>query len=106
MIDSSVWIEYLNGTKTGEKVKPIIDGTGHIIASPINVAEIYVKEAREKGERLAEEGRAFIAGRCEVVNLTEEIAHEAAKLRLEKRLGLADALIYSTASSRGAELLT
>ncbi|MBI1973483.1 type II toxin-antitoxin system VapC family toxin [Candidatus Micrarchaeota archaeon] len=106
LIDSSAWLEYFLGTTRGERVRRLVLTKEHLLVSPINIVEVYVKESKEENRRVADECRAFMTGRCEVADVTEKIAFEAAKLGLEKKLGLADALIYATASLHGATLLT
>jgi hypothetical protein len=54
VIDSYAWIEYFMGTKTGEKVKPIIENTEEKITPTICLAEIYAKTLRAENDELAE----------------------------------------------------
>ena len=50
VIDSYAWIEYFMGTKTGEKVKPTIEGQEEKITPTICLAEIYAKTLRVENQ--------------------------------------------------------
>ena len=52
VIDSYAWIEYFMGTKTGEKVKPTIEGQEEKITPTICLAEIYAKTLRVENQEL------------------------------------------------------
>lgn len=106
LIDSWTWIEYFRGTAPGRKASHAIDGSEEAAVSVINLAEIYHWFLRSQGVAKAEEARGIIRVRCTVLPVTEEIALEAAKLRHERKWGLGDCLVYATAQTTGARLLT
>lgn len=106
LADSWAWIEYFKGSKPGQKVKAFIEGDEELIVSTINVAEIYTWILRSYDERTAEEKRNVIKERCIVVDVTETIAVEAAKLRHKLKWGLGDSIIYATSKMVGSMILT
>ena len=74
VIDSYAWIEYFMGTKTGEKVKPTIEGQEEKITPTICLAEIYAKTLRVENQELAEKQRIFIKEKSALAPLDELIA--------------------------------
>jgi len=111
VIDSYAWIEYFMGTKTGEKVKPIIENTEEKITPTICLAEIYAKTLRAENDELAEKQRIFIKEKSALAPLDEITAVEAAVLtsKLKREIpgwGLADSIVYATALIKKAEVVT
>jgi predicted nucleic acid-binding protein len=111
VIDSYAWIEYFMGTKTGEKVKPIIENTEEKITPTICLAEIYAKTLRAENDELAEKQRIFIKEKSALAPLDEITAVEAAMLtsKLKREIpgwGLADSIVYATALIKKAEVVT
>jgi predicted nucleic acid-binding protein len=48
VIDAYAWIEYLIGSKAGEKVKTVLEGEDNVIYTcVVTVAEVISKTARE-----------------------------------------------------------
>ncbi len=106
LIDSWAWIEYFKGSKLGEIVKSYVHDDQEIIVSTINLAEIYRWILRFHEERIAEEKRMAIKDRCGIVDVDEEIAVAAARIKHELGWGLGESLIYATARREGAKVLT
>jgi len=112
LVDSFTWIEYFMGTKRGEKVMAIIEETGiECLVSTINIAEIYSKSLKTDGMAKAEERRVFITSRCAIIEVSEHIAVEAAKIDVELKKtvegwGLADSIVLATARDKKAKILT
>ena len=111
VIDSYAWTEYFMGTKTGEKVKPIIENTEEKITPTICLAEIYAKTLRAENDELAEKQRIFIKEKSALAPLDEITAVEAAMLtsKLKREIpgwGLADSIVYATALIKKAEVVT
>ena len=109
LIDSFAWIEYFMGTEMGEEVKEVVESDVQLYTSPIVIAELYSKSLRTDGR--AEERRNFIAKRCAIIPIDEEIAVEAAKIHAEAKkkmedFGLADAFVLATARYKNVKVLT
>lgn len=111
LVDSWSWIEYLNGTLPGEKVRELIENSREkVIVSTVNIAEVYKAFLRDfpypDNERLAESSKAAIIQRSYVYDVDEEIAVESAKINHKMKLGLGDSIMYATALREGAKVLT
>ena len=109
VIDSYAWIEYFKGSEQGRKVAPHIEG-GHGLTSFVVVAELSAYYAHEKMEAWQERYR-FIESKSAILELTLEIAKAAGRTRQEMRkerpkFGLIDALIYETAKSLKATVIS
>lgn len=78
---------------------------GEILTPTIAVYEVYKVLKRGASEEDALQAVASML-RTTVVPLTETLALEAADTSLEHSLAMADAIVYATARSRGAELVT
>ncbi|MFB6246710.1 MAG: PIN domain-containing protein [Candidatus Pacearchaeota archaeon] len=42
-IDSSAWIEYLRGSKKGERVHKILNSDSQVFTLPLNISEVISK---------------------------------------------------------------
>ena len=107
VVDSTGWVEYLgNGPKAGAFAK-YLERPQSVLLPAIVVYEIYKKVLREQGQTLAERflSNAFAFYEREVP-LDIPLAALAAKTSLETNLPMADAIIYATARSRQAKLIT
>jgi predicted nucleic acid-binding protein len=111
IIDSYAWIEYFMGTKSGEKVKPIIEGLEEKITPTICIAEVYAKALKVEGEEKAEKLKRFIKEGSALASLDESIALKAAKIdnEMKKKIkgwGLADSIVYATGLIKKAKIVT
>lgn len=104
IFDSFVWIEYFAGTERGRKVKNIVDDAEIIYTPSICLTEIkakYLREGRDPTERVD-----FMERRSIIISIDKEVALKAAEVKTEHKLHTIDALIYTTASVKGGELVT
>src|SRR3990167_3527893 len=84
MIDSSAWIEYLNGGASGEKVNKIIkEENNEIITLALNISEVISKTKRMN--RNADLAYESIISNAEFFDITPEIAKEAGLLHSQLR---------------------
>jgi predicted nucleic acid-binding protein len=110
VIDAYAWIEYLIGSKAGEKVKSILEKeTNDIYTCAVTVAEVVSKTAREGRE--FEVAYDILLSNSQIVNIDEEISKEAGVLHCEMRktnrdFGLADAYVLAVARTVNAKILT
>jgi uncharacterized protein len=105
LIDTSCWIEWLIGSLLGDRLGAHFPATDQIIVPTIVQLELAKWLEREKGEDAANRVMALTTT-CLVVPLTTELALSAAALHKTHKLATADAIIYATAISFGATLLT
>ena len=107
MIDSYGWVEYFLDGPLSEKYAPAVEQANEAdyVTPTVVVYEVYKRIKSIQGEQSALEAYAQIA-RTQIVELTSQIAIEAAEVSLSKNLGMADALILATARAYKAEILT
>jgi len=108
-VDSSAWIEYLEGSSIGEQVWKLLSGDNEIFVSSINVAEVVSKVTRAgKDAKIAFDS---MISNSKVFDLKVDEAREAGLLHAEmkrknKSFGLADAMILVSARKVGGKLVT
>jgi len=110
VIDAYAWIEYLIGSKPGEKVKLVLEGKNNeIYTCAVTVAEVISKTAREG--RNSQAAYDILVSNSQVVNIDEEVSKEAGVLHSEMRktrrdFGLADAYVLVVARRIRSKVLT
>lgn len=107
VVDSSGWIEYLgNGPKAGS-FAPYLENSENLLLPTIVVYEVYKKLLHVHESTLAEQflSQAFSFNAREIV-VDIPVAALAAKISLDLKLAMADAIIYACAKSQNAELMT
>lgn len=115
VIDTYAWVEYLLGSKVGARAKKYIEG-GRALTASIVLAELrkwYIREieARRRHEREMHEHFAFIESSVQIVSLDAPLALKAGEtdFLMKKRIRdwpLADSVIYATAKSRAAQVVS
>ena len=105
MIDSWAWIEYFKGTALGQRAKPFVEGNDEILVSSLNVAEVYLFCLRHRPNE-TNSFIGFLLKSSFVIPPSTEMAIDAAKHKHEKKMGMTDAIIYSTAQKHGARIVT
>jgi predicted nucleic acid-binding protein len=107
LVDSSGWVQYLGDGPKAEAFGKYLENEQTIILPTIIVYEVYKKLLRELSHTLAERFLSQAFGfRERVIPLGLALAALAAKISLETNLPMADAIIYATAQSNRAELIT
>ena len=105
VIDSSGWLEYLTAGEKANLFAPYFEGVSSILIPVIVLYEVR-KILLLKCSQLLASNFVSEALRRQVISVDENIALKAAALSIDYRLALADALIYATAQSRQAQLIT
>jgi predicted nucleic acid-binding protein len=105
LIDSSGWLEVFRGGPHADRVARLLADPTEILTPTIAVYEVYKVLKRDASEEDALQAVAQML-RTNVVPLSETLALEAADTSLEHSLAMADAIVYATACSRDAELVT
>ncbi|MGD0424556.1 MAG: type II toxin-antitoxin system VapC family toxin [Candidatus Bathyarchaeia archaeon] len=107
LIDSYGWIEYFTDGPLADKYAPYVLNANekNTVTPSIVVYEVYKRLKKEKGEEVALEAYAQIM-RTQVIPLDEESAVRAADISLTHDLAMADAIVYSTAKTYSAQLVT
>ncbi len=105
LVDTSAWIEWLVDSAAGRSVARELPERDQWLVPTIVQLELAKWLTREVGEDKADQVIAF-TGTCIVAALDTDIALSAADLCARHRLATADAIVYATALSHGADLLT
>lgn len=105
LVDTSAWIEWLIDSPAGREVAKAIPAQDGWLVPTIVQLELAKWMTREIGEDKADQVIAF-SRMCAVAPLDTNIALLAAELCAEHRLATADAVVYATAVTHGAEVLT
>jgi predicted nucleic acid-binding protein len=105
IVDTSGWLEYFADSPQARHFAAAVEDTEHLLVPAVIVYEVFKKVALAFDENRALQAIGQLKqGR--VVNVDEAIAIYAGKLSLEKKLPMADALIYATAVLHGATVYT
>ncbi|MFB6294535.1 MAG: PIN domain-containing protein [Candidatus Nanohaloarchaea archaeon] len=113
LLDTYAWIEYVEGSTEGERVRDILEDEAELFTSVISIAEL--SDAFHRGGIESEVTWTtvldFVQLHAQVVGVRSDIAADAGVLKVEKRsefsdYGLIDAIILQTARDRDATLVT
>jgi predicted nucleic acid-binding protein len=105
LVDSSGWIEFFTGGSQAARYAPYLTEPSQVITPTVVVYEVYKIIKRERTEEEALLAVAQIQ-KTQLVHLTATIALDAADLSLEHGLAMADSIVYATAKTHQAELVT
>ena len=109
IIDTSAWIEYLEGSSKGEKVNKLLKTNEEIYIISIILSEVISKIRRSNSN--VDLAYNSLIKNTKIFEITPRIAKEAGLLHAETRLrmpsfALADALIICAAKALKAKILT
>ena len=105
VVDTSAWIELLISSPTGKIVEKHFPPQTELIVPTIVQLELAKWLTREMGEDQSDSTIAYTQN-CVVVQLDTKIALLAAELSAKHKLATADSIVYATALSYGADVLT
>ena len=110
VVDTYSWIEYLDGSPRGTKVRDIVDNIRNsIVTSPITIAEIVSKYRRgncDPSRALVELEHASTVPLVDVATARMAGEIHALERRTQKDFPLADAFVAATARPRQSKILT
>ncbi|GAB4403960.1 MAG: hypothetical protein Kow00123_15500 [Anaerolineales bacterium] len=105
VVDSSGWLEYFAEGPNADFFAPAIEAVSELIVPTLSLYEVFKRVLQQRGEGEALQAVAVMM-EGQVVELTAEIALEAARLSVEANLPMADSVMLATARAHGAELWT
>ena len=105
LIDTSAWIEFLRDTSIGQKVKQLLPAESEWLVPSIVQLEL-AKWAMREGDEERVDGVIAKTTMCVVVALDTDLAIAAAEVWRKHKLPTADAVVYATARSHNADLVT
>ncbi len=106
MIDPWTLIEDWRGGIHSERAAEHIEGSETAVLSAVNLVEIFFWVLRHYDEKKAEEKGDTLKRRCFLIPLDESVAVDAAKIKRDLKLSLADSIIFATARAHDAKLVT
>ncbi|MBD3330640.1 PIN domain-containing protein [Candidatus Peregrinibacteria bacterium] len=105
IVDSSAWLEYFADTKNAKNFAAAIENTKRLLVPSIVIYEVFKKVLIEKDENLALKVAAHMKqGR--IIDVDLDISLSAAKIRAEKKLPMADSIIYACSLRHNATVWT
>jgi len=110
IIDAYAWIEYLAGSKAGEKVKSILEEEGNeVFTCAVTIAEVVSKIAREGFN--FEVAYNILVSNSQIINVDADLSRKAGIIhsemrKIKKDFGLADAYVLAAARKMKLKILT
>ena len=105
VVDSSGWLEYFIDGANADFFSPAIEDDENLIVPTISLYEVFKKILVQRGQEEALEVVALMYS-GKVVDLTREIALNAAKISFEMKLPMADSIMLATSRTENATLWT
>jgi predicted nucleic acid-binding protein len=105
VVDSSGWLSYFAKDKNANQFAPIIQSTDTLIVPTICLYEVCKRILTQRGEEAALQAVGILSLGI-VVDLTQEIAINAAQISSAGKLAMADSIILATTQSNKAMLWT
>lgn len=104
LVDSSGWIEFIGDGPLAERFSPYLEREERLVVPAIVLYEVYKKLMAAGGS--AADRFLSAASRARFAPVDERLALAAARISLDRRLAMADAMIYATALTTEAHLVT
>ncbi len=105
VVDSCGWLEYFANASNADFFAPAIQDEEHLLVPSICLYEVYKCLHQQNGKQAALEGISRLY-RGNMIEISDEIALQAAQLSIEKSLPMADSIILATARAYDAVLWT
>lgn len=105
LVDSSGWIELLGNGPLADQFAPYFDEEESLVVPAIVLYEVY-KRLLTTHDSTAADRFISAALRSRIIPIDERLALLAARVSLDRRLAMADAMVYATAVTSGARLVT
>lgn len=105
VVDSSAWLEYLADAPGADHFAAALEDTDNLIVPTICIYEVFKAVLQQRGEDAALETVALMK-QGTTINLTDDLALQAAKISHEYKIPMADSIILATARANEAVLWT
>lgn len=105
VVDSSAWLEYLADAPGADHFAAALEDTDNLIVPTICIYEVFKAVLQQRGEDAALETVALMK-QGTTINLTDDLALQAAKISHEYKIPMADSIILATARAHEAVLWT
>jgi toxin FitB len=105
VVDSSGWLEYFADGPNAAFFTKAVEATAGLVVPTVSLYEVFKRVLQQRGEGAALQAVAVMQqGR--IVELSGTLALAAARLSLDLRLPMADAIMLATARASDATLWT
>ena len=105
VVDSSAWLEYLADAPGADHFAAPLEDTKNLIVPTICIYEVFKAVLQQRGEDAALQTVALMK-QGTTINLTDDLALQAAKISFEYKIPMADSIILATARAHEAILWT
>ena len=105
VVDSSAWLEYFADGPNARFFAPAIQDLKSLVVPSICVAEVFRRMMQQLGLDAALRAAAAMQEGT-VISLDLGLAVDAGKIGVERKLPLADSIVFATARALGATLWT
>jgi toxin FitB len=105
VVDSSGWLAYFAKDTNANQFAPIIQSTDTLVVPTICMYEVFKRILSQRGEEAALQVVGIMSLGTSV-DLTQEIAINAAQISNTRKLAMADSIILATARANKAMLWT
>jgi predicted nucleic acid-binding protein len=105
LVDSCGWLEYFAEAPNADFYAPAIEGVRDLIVPTICILEVFKRILQQRNEDAALQAIALMHQGL-IVDLTSNIALDAAKVGTQLKLPLADSVILATARAHAAVIWT
>lgn len=105
VVDSSAWLEYFADGPNARFFAPAIQDLKNLVVPSICVAEVFRRMMQQLGLDAALRAAAAMQEGT-VISLDLGLAVDAGKIGVERKLPLADSIVFATARALGATLWT
>ena len=105
LVDSSGWLEFFTDGPLASTYAHQLKNVHELVTPTVVLYEVYKTIKRQRSEEEALAAAAQI-GKTQLVPLTDTIALTAADISLSYQLAMADAIVYATALTERAKLVT
>ena len=105
VVDSSGWLEYFGKGLHAERYTPLIQDSARLVVPVICIYEVFKRVAQQRDEEEALKAVGLMTT-GQVVELTLEIALQAALLSIDNKLPMADSMLLAADRQHNAILWT
>ena len=105
VVDSSGWLEYFANGRNAEIFEPVITNLDELVVPTITLYEVFKKVLQERDETQSLKAIAIMQ-QGTIIELTNSLAINAAKISVDYKLPMADSIILTTARQFEALLWT
>lgn len=105
VVDSCGWLEFFANGPNADFFAPPLHAIDQLVVPSVSLYEVFKRVLQQRGEGPALQAIALMQ-QGSIVALTAPVAVAAARLSVEAKLPMADAIILASARASGATLWT